>query len=256
MTVLPRALSQVPRAIVEQLVVAIERRRVSCPVTDADLVDEGFGAVSTTLLGALAGLNEAGTLAVLRSVLAERTYRPPPRLDLVWTGPDARGSVSRDTGMVVKSLFESAQREVIVAGYTFDEPVILVPLHHAIVTRGVRATVFLDIDGTATSPKVADEYAVRAIDKFFHTVWTFGAPRPEVYWDPRTAAPGPPWVSLHAKCVVVDDARALVTSANFTERGQTRNIEAGVLIEDAAFAGELAAQWRLLIAAGLVRRYE
>lgn len=66
---------------------------------------------------------------------------------------------------------------------------------------------------------------------------------------------GPPWASLHAKCIVIDNARTLVTSANFTNRGHTRNIEAGVLIEDKAFAEELAAQWRLLVVAELVRQY-
>ncbi len=50
------------------------------------------------------------------------------------------------------------------------------------------------------------------------------------------------------------DACALVGSANFTDRGQTRNIEAGVLIEDEAPTRELAGQWRGLVAAGLVRR--
>ena len=102
---------------------------------------------------------------------------------------------------------------------------------------------------------MADEYAIRAIDRFFHEVWTFGAPRPDVYWDPRTAVPGPPWASLHAKCVVVDATRALVTSANFTDRGQSRNIEFGVLIEDEGFAKDVAGQWQLLIVAGLLKRY-
>ncbi len=34
-------------------------------------------------------------------------------------------------------------------------------------------------------------------------------------------------VGLHARCVVVDRARAFVSSANFTQRGQERNIEVG-----------------------------
>lgn len=58
-------------------------------------------------------------------------------------------------------------------------------------------------------------------------VWTFGLPKPDVYYDPRTATPGPPWASLHAKCVIVDDENAFITSANFTDRGQSRNIEVG-----------------------------
>jgi len=62
--------------------------------------------------------------------------------------------------------------------------------------------------------------------------------------------------SLHAKCIIVDDERTLVTSANFTDRGQSRNIEAGVVIEDKVFSEELAGQWRQLVSEGLLRKYE
>ena len=123
------------------------------------------------------------------------------------------------------------------------------------ISRGVTATRFLDIPSDAASAATADVVATRFIDRFFHDVWTFGVPKPDVYYDPRTVVRGPPWVSLHAKCVVVDDERAFITSANFTDRGQTRNIEAGVLVDDRAFSGELAAQWRQLVAEKLVTRY-
>jgi phosphatidylserine/phosphatidylglycerophosphate/cardiolipin synthase-like enzyme len=192
---------------------------------------------------------------LLQLVIAERIHRPPPRLDLVWTGPETRASVARSTGLVVQRLFESARRSVIVGGYSFDTPEILEPLYWAMKERGVNAMLFLDIDGTAATIAGADAFATSAIDRFLRDVWTFGTPKPELYYDPRTASPGPPWASLHAKCIVVDDERSLITSANFTDRGQTRNIEAGVLIEDAAFAAELAGQWRQLVSEGLVRRY-
>jgi phosphatidylserine/phosphatidylglycerophosphate/cardiolipin synthase-like enzyme len=251
----PRALSEVSRAAIEQLASAIERGRIECPLREIELLDEGLGPVARPVLDALGGLDTAGALAVLRAVLAERSYRPPPRLDLVWSGPEARGTTPRDTSLVVRALFEGAEREVLVGGYSFDKPDILAPLHRAMSERGVRATVFMDIKETARSAALADQHAIALIDQFFFRVWTFGAPRPTVYWDPRTARPGPPWQSLHAKCIVVDDSRALVTSANFTGRGQDRNIEVGVLIEDRAFASELAAQWRALVAAGVLTRY-
>jgi phosphatidylserine/phosphatidylglycerophosphate/cardiolipin synthase-like enzyme len=99
----------------------------------------------------------------------------------------------------------------------------------------------------------ADARVEKAVDLFFAENWTFGDPRPELYYDPRTVAPFSK-VSLHAKCVVVDRRQTLVTSANFTDRGQTRNIEVGVLIEDVAFATRLHEQWWGLVSAGLVRR--
>jgi phosphatidylserine/phosphatidylglycerophosphate/cardiolipin synthase-like enzyme len=121
--------------------------------------------------------------------------------------------------------------------------------------RGVTAMLFLNVPSEAATAADVDAVATRFIDQFFRDIWTFGAPKPDVYYDPRTVVRGPPWVSLHAKCIVVDDERALITSANFTDRGQTRNVEAGVVVEDRTFSGELGAQWRRLVNERLVTRY-
>ena len=59
---------------------------------------------------------------------------------------------------------------------------------------------------------------------------------------------------MHAKCVVVDETRALVGSANFTDRGQQRNVEVGVLVDDPIFARKLQQQWNGLAASGLLVR--
>ena len=61
---------------------------------------------------------------------------------------------------------------------------------------------------------------------------------------------------MHAKCIVVDETHALVTSANFTRSGHTRNIEVGVLIEDTPFAEQLAGHWRGLVSEGIVRKFQ
>jgi len=45
--------------------------------------------------------------------------------------------------------------------------------------------------------------------------------------------------SLHAKCVVIDRRVALITSANFTEAAQQRNIEAGVIVRYPLFVERL-----------------
>jgi phosphatidylserine/phosphatidylglycerophosphate/cardiolipin synthase-like enzyme len=240
----PPGCSSVPLPVLVQLCEAIEQGRLDCPPTETGLHAGGFGALSRPIAEALDGLASAAAVRALRLLIAERVHRPPPRLSLVWTGPEPRASVSRDTAMTVRDLFASARRSVLVGGYAFDKPEILAPLHAAMVSRGVTALLFMDIPGSATSAEGAEALATAAVDDFFRTVWTFGAPKPDVYHDPRTPLLGPPWASLHAKCIVVDDERALVTSANFTDRGQTRNIEAGVLIEDRGFAEELGTQWR------------
>jgi len=50
----------------------------------------------------------------------------------------------------------------------------------------------------------------------------------------------------------VDDKRSFVTSANLTEAAQSRNIEAGALLHDPAFAKNLRLQFEALINRKLV----
>jgi phosphatidylserine/phosphatidylglycerophosphate/cardiolipin synthase-like enzyme len=79
--------------------------------------------------------------------------------------------------------------------------------------------------------------------------------RPEVYYDPRTLALDPATRATgHAKCVVVDDEVAFVTSANFTEWAHQRNVEAGVLILNRPFAARLRRQFDALVESKRVRR--
>ena len=102
------------------------------------------------------------------------------------------------------------------------------------VEHGVRLQMFLNIP---RADKGADpgKHARAFVQQVLIDNWPWQDNYPEFYYDPRTVEPGSV-ESLHAKCVVVDERLTLIGSANFTDRGQTRNIEIGVLIDDAAFA--------------------
>ena len=82
-----------------------------------------------------------------------------------------------------------------------------------------------------------------------------GARLPEVFSDRRALSMerGPRAV-LHAKCVVVDERWSFVTSANFTEAAQERNIEVGVVLDHPALAQALGAQFQGLRERGRFRR--
>jgi phosphatidylserine/phosphatidylglycerophosphate/cardiolipin synthase-like enzyme len=202
----------------------------------------------------LYGLDREQALRVIAVLLAERSSRRSPP-ELVWTGPEGANADSRDTEVVVRRLFEGATKEVIVAGYSFDHGErIFAPLYEAMKSRGVKATFVLDLAGQARVESEMDSFARGRIVAFLGKNWPWGEPRPAIYYDPRTITPKV-YASMHAKCIIVDDARALVTSANFTSRAQSRNIEVGVLLEDAAFATELADHWRELLKAELLTRY-
>ncbi|MDP3214003.1 MAG: DISARM system phospholipase D-like protein DrmC, partial [Deltaproteobacteria bacterium] len=189
---------------------------------------------------------------VLAAVREERLRPPATRVALVWTGPETRGSGARDTAVVVREMFEAAERHVLIAGYSFERGGvgILAPLHAAMRDRGVGVEMFVHLR-EATGVQADPEGYLRAqAEAWRRTYWPFGEPVPTLYVDPRAATAGS-YASLHAKCIVVDGERALVGSANFTDRGQSRNIEAGVLVEDARFAEELARQFHDAVGAGL-----
>lgn len=252
---MPEALTTLALPTLQTLRESIASGALTCPIARAALVASGHAPDADSLLTVLGGLDRHAALAVLDVAIAERVHRPRSHLELVWTGPLAPQSAHRDTGIVMRQLFARAERSVIVGGFRFDAGAdLFAPLHEAMASRGVTATFFLDIEDHAATAAAGPAYARKRIEEFFRKNWPFGDPRPDVYYDPRTAVPGPPWVSLHAKCVVVDERWCLVTSANFTDRAQTRNIELGVLIEDDGFARRVAAQWRALVAAGHVVR--
>jgi phosphatidylserine/phosphatidylglycerophosphate/cardiolipin synthase-like enzyme len=250
-TIANRGLVDVALADLELLAAALESARAS-DLGRAALQPLGLGHLAGHL-APLEGLDAAHALPALQAVIAERRLRPVPHLELVWTGPEAGLRPARDTAVVVRELFARAERRVLVGGFRFDHgEEILRPLHQAMATKNVTATFFLDVE-SASKGTDPEQHATKAIARFFKDNWSFGPPRPEVCYDPRIVEPGS-LASLHAKCVVVDDRWAFVSSANFTDRGLRRNLEAGVLIEDETFAARLAEQWLSLIASGQMRR--
>lgn len=245
------SLKHVSTTVLEHLRAATASGQLRPPVAQGALVGFGLRHQLDAIEGALAGLHAAACVAVLDVALAEREDRRPTP-ELVWTGPEAAAGTARDTAVVLRALFESARESVLLAGYSFDHARdVLAPLYASMVAHRVDVRFFVDVPQIerGDDPRAHLE---KTLGSFVDDNWPFGAPLPRIYYDTRAIVPGPPWCSLHAKCVVVDGQRAFVSSANFTQRGQERNIEVGVLIDDANFAGYLAGQWMGLIDSGLV----
>ena len=204
------------------------------------------------------GATGAQLAAMLEVVIAEREdgreRSPPP--ELVWSGPEAGLMASRDTSVVLRALFASAERSVLVAGFVVYEGR---SIFEALAARmdvvpSLSVRFFLNV-ARAWSDARSDAEVLREFAEGFRARQWPGARLPEVFYDRRAlSAERGPRAALHAKCVVVDDARALVTSANFTEAAQTRNIEAGALVHDAVFAQALRAQFEALVDAGELLR--
>jgi hypothetical protein len=247
-------LKQVSTTVLEQLRAAVAGGTLKPPLDRAALVGFGVRHQLEAIELALAGHKSAACLAVLDVALAEREDRKPTP-ELVWTGPEAPAGTARDTAVVLRELFESARESVILGGYSFKYArQVLAPLHRSMRDYAVDTRFFVHVPQVETR-SASDEYLDEHLGGFLAESWPFGDPRPRIYYDKRSLVPGPPYSSMHAKCVVVDGARAFVSSANFTQRAQDRNIEVGVFIEDASFASFLAGQWLGLIEAGLVAEY-
>jgi hypothetical protein len=200
-------------------------------------------------------------LALLAEAIA-RTRSHGPRqadlVDLVWTGPETPGVTNRETGVVVRDLFGSAETEVLVAGFAVHQGrAIFKRLAERMGERpGLRVKLFLDVRRPFRDTSLPEELLRHFTHRFRSQEWP-GEELPELYYDPRSLeVEATRRSSLHAKCIVVDRRVAFVTSANYTEAAQTRNIEAGALIRSARFATQLAGHFEILADVGTLRRIE
>lgn len=247
-----------PLVELERLLAAVEWAGAAgglpIPVSDAGLLARNLGAARPHVeLLASFGSQESLRTFLECVVRQRRAIEQSPRPELVWSGPEPEHARARHTSVVIRELLEKARHEVFIAGYSFQGGgELLAPLHACMRAHGTRVEIVLDCSGydvyEATS---GDEILRRVVREFFDEVWTHGEPRPELYCDPRTLLREPPkygprWFpkhSMHAKCIVVDRAEALVGSANFTARAQSNNIEVGVVIREPGFAEALLHQW-------------
>jgi phosphatidylserine/phosphatidylglycerophosphate/cardiolipin synthase-like enzyme len=230
------------------MVRAIDRKLVREPLEEETLAAAGLAHL-VPKLGVLRGLPPDLARSLSIAILAERARPAGAQVQLVWTGPEAVSGTARDTATVVRELFNRARKSVLVAGDAFDHGAeILEPLYQAMKLHGVEVQLFVDIPRGERRESPAMLVA-QWTESFFLENWTFPL-RPTICFDPR-AVSRDRYSSLHAKCIVVDERLALVTSANFTDRGQGRNIEVGVLIEDQPFGRALVEQWMAAKTAGV-----
>jgi phosphatidylserine/phosphatidylglycerophosphate/cardiolipin synthase-like enzyme len=220
----------------------------------------GTGAETAAELELLraTGMQPMHIATMLKLLAAEREHAQEvaDRLQLVWTGPDAQGSVGRDTGVVVRELFDGATKSVLVSTFTVRAGAEvfagLADRMREVPNLAVRIVVNVSRakeDGLAPDAEVVKRFA----ENFARKHWPWSV-RPKVFYDPR----GPSLddhirASLHAKCIVVDDEIAFITSANFTEWAQERNVEAGVLVHDPVFARALRQEFDCLIAGAMLK---
>ena len=258
------AFSTLSDADLRELVVALKSRKVSAPYSELQISPVLSPQLAPAVCASLqelstVGFEEQQIATTLEMLLHDRSdgWKNEPPIDLVTSGPEAPGIANRDTSVVVRELFAHAKKSVLVVGYAvYQGQQVFEALAKRMEERpDLEVKLFLNIsrpDRDTTASKIlVSRYAQRFKDK----QWPNGCRLPEVFYDPRSVADEEPVrSSLHAKCVVVDAERVFVSSANFTEAGQQRNIEVGLNIQSEWLALRLWKHFIHLRDCGLTQR--
>jgi cardiolipin synthase C len=240
-----RAVDDVLARLSDAQVEALAGACTSLPRPDGTLKQVAAGAAPGAV-DAVASLASAwasrssltgdGVALALRVGLRARGDADGRRSRPVWTGPGATGEQRLTAGVLHELVVDARERVLLVsfAAYTLTE---LAADLEAAVSRGCQVDVIFETEedsaGAYSGPDAKPFGAVQGIHR-----WR---------WPAARRMPG---AVLHAKLLIVDGRRALVGSANLTQRALTQNLEAGVLIEDAEVASALEVHLRRLMSAG------
>ncbi|MFM7427421.1 MAG: DISARM system phospholipase D-like protein DrmC [Elainella sp.] len=254
------------RPALNSLATALETERLSFPVHSFALgsyVPDQLASVVATELNRLRQQNMTPAhMAYMLKLLAQEratAHQKQEQVNLVWTGPELPGTESRDTAVVVRELFSSAQSSVLISSFAIDQGSKGHELFRPLAERmdsdpDLSVRMFLNVKRRYNDKTPAATLLRQFSDTFRHQVWP-GQRLPEVFHDPRSLElSSNSNACLHAKCVVVDEERLFITSANFTEAAHTRNIEAGVVLINPVAARAIRSQFEMLVAQKLLHR--
>lgn len=258
------AIANLSNTDLQNLIAALQSRRLAPPYAPLQLSRIMPATLTVSVQAVLSELEADGFSPeqIAKALTLIHLDRKRDRLvelpiDLVTSGPDAPGITNRDTSVVVRELFAHARQSVLVVGYAVYQGQ---QVFESLAIRmadlpDLHVQFFLNIPRPDADQSPSEVLVTRFKQRFKDTQWPVGCRLPEVYCDPRSLADNAPVrSSLHAKCVVVDLKHVFVSSANFTEAGQERNIEVGLKIEDEWLAKRITAHFRHLHDHGLAVR--
>ncbi|NJM00487.1 MAG: phospholipase [Synechococcaceae cyanobacterium SM2_3_2] len=244
---------------------ALETRRLTLPVSLISLSNYIPDPLQQSVTTEINRLHQQGMTGIalaftLRLLVEERRLtQEKQHLGVVWTGPEIAGSEGRDTAIVVRQMFSQAQHNVLISSFAIDEgpkgQELFRPLAKRMGERpDLQVRMFLNVKRKYTDTKPSSLILREFAEIFRNQIWP-GVRLPEVFYDPRSLEPSSNTnACLHAKCVVIDEEKLLVTSANFTEAAHLRNIEAGILVENRSAARAIRSQFEMLVSIGLLRK--
>ncbi|MEV7968888.1 DISARM system phospholipase D-like protein DrmC [Sphaerisporangium sp. NPDC088356] len=169
---------------------------------------------------ASAGVSDAEAGAYIRGVAAGWTLRDTSfEVESVWSGPSSHEVPIRATARVLVELVGEARHELVLMTYSAKPYAPLTEALAAAVERGVSVMAVVETLQGAGSALAGSEPAVAFASIDGVEVW---------HWPPTGR--GRHGAKMHAKLAVADRRVLLVSSANLTQSGVEKNIEAGVLV--------------------------
>ncbi|MEV0419114.1 DISARM system phospholipase D-like protein DrmC [Streptosporangium canum] len=182
----------------------------------------GFAEVAEAVLAAqeAEGIPDGEAVAYLRGVAdGHAQHAGAIRVDSVWSGPSTHPVPVRATAQVLADVVGEATHELLLMTYSATPYDPLIDALNAAVRRGVSVMAVVEtLQGAGSAlggAEPAEAFASVAGIELWH--WPVG----------RRAEKG---AKMHAKLAVADRRVLLVSSANLTQSGVARNIEAGLLV--------------------------
>lgn len=167
-----------------------------------------------------AGIPDPEAAAYLRGLAAGRAQQMAAvQVESVWSGPHTHQIPVRATAQVLVDIIGEATGELLLMTYSAKPYPPVVDALAAAVGRGVAVTVVVETLHGAGSALAGAEPAA-----------AFAAVPDLQLWHWPVERRGEDSAKMHAKIAVADRRTLLVSSANLTQSGVTKNIEAGLLV--------------------------
>jgi phosphatidylserine/phosphatidylglycerophosphate/cardiolipin synthase-like enzyme len=230
---------------VDTLATGLAHKSPAATVLDAVPLP-GYRDAAAMVLAAMqsTGTDPAAAAAHLRA-LAEgyALGRSAQHVEVVWSGPKSSAVPVRSTAQVLTHLVNEARHELILMTYSaWPYP----PLGEAIaaaVAREVAVMAVVETLAGARGALAGEEPAVVFL----------GIPGVQVWHWPTGRRPEQN-SKMHAKLAVADSRALLITSANLTQSGISKNIEAGLLVRGGPAPSRAAEHIRELQSLGTLER--
>lgn len=206
----------------------------------------GFADEVTAIRDAATGkgdLDAAAVAAYLRGVAAALSHQESAvRVESVWSGPTSHAVPVRSTAQVLVHLAERARHELLLMTYSAKPYEPLREALAAAVSRNVVVRAVVETLQGAGSAISGNEPAA-AFHGLGVELWHWPVTR-------RADERG----KMHAKLAVADRRELLVSSANLTQSGILKNIEAGLLVRGGTAPQRAAEHFDALRSAGILER--